>query len=468
MGGIRNYQIARCLVLAVLLINIEGKTRPSTKTSLQKIKTNLISVGKNVLSRIENIEKYLDSEEGSSQIDAVSSSLEAIGEAVPSLTSGDTAQIMSGTLDVISAATPLIPLAGPIISTMFSLIGTIFGSIAGSSPEDIGTVVKREIETALNNYDDSLLRREAWGTYRVYANSQAYLAKKEDGAPIQKHELSALTSNVPVYNGIGFLGKLVHKVEDNVKSGDPVQVKRAMEYMQLYVTLAVLRSAILWEMYALVRAVPDSSFTADAIKRYVIKEESHDERFLSFLLKPDYPQAVFFAYFNPSEWKKTMLFMRKKGMSYQRHDHLAQGTHTLRPEKWTDWYMYMYKFGCSRGECLRIDMAGTKTLSEQSRFTFHPISREDNLFYVQVEKWPFWYAYMTDYSAGYCRGYDGWRSKTKPGPAGEWKVIRFKDGKYMLSPRKWPNWFIYMDDSDVADIKGWTGDPGKQGHWLID
>ena len=455
MGGLRKYQITTCLVLALLTLEINGKIKPSTKKSLQKIKTTLTKTGKNVQARVDKLSRYLDSAEGGSQMEAVSSSLETIGGAVSSLTSGNTVKIISGTLDVISAATSLIPVGGPIISTMFSLIGTIFGAIAGGGGNDVGTVVRKEIERALNKYEDSELKAEGLGTFRVYANSHAYLARKEGGDPLNKHELASLSSNVPVYHGIDFLGKLVYKVEENVKSSKPVQVKRAMEYVQLYVTLAVLRSSILWEMYALVRTVPDSSFTADAIKRYVKKEEEQDEAFLNFLLKPDYSQAVFFAYFNPSEWPQTMAFMGKKGLKYQRLDHLVRGKHYLKPQKWMNYYMYM------KNDAMGT-MAGTKSYSTQSLFYFDPISLEDNLFYLRSYEWPSWYVYMKSDVEGYCRGWYG-----EPGPQGEWKVIRFNDGRYMLSPRKWPKYFIYMKSDSRGYIRGWNGDPGIQGHWII-
>ena len=403
MGGIINHQIARCLVLVVLTINIEGKMRPSTKISLQKIKTSLTSAGKNVQARVENISNYLDSEEGSSQMDAVSSSLETIGGAISSLTSDDTAEIVSGTLDVISAVTSLIPVAGPIIGTVFSLIGTIFGAIAGGggATEDVGTVVRKEIEKALNNYDDSQLKAEADGAMRVYRISHAYLARKEGGAKIQEYEIAALSANVPVYQGIKFLGILGRKVKENSKGKDSVQVRRAMEYMQLYVTLSLMRSSILWELYALVKASPGMTFTAAAIHRVIIAEDNHDISFLNFLQQePDYPQAVFFAIFDPSEWPTTMKFMTKKGLiyKYQRHDFLTKGTHYLKHASSRNHHRYMYMSGNSWGH-----MRGSYTLqSQEGRFSFKPISSDNNVFVLWSKKWPNWFVYMRDGKEGRC------------------------------------------------------------------
>ena len=460
MVGVRNFWTTTCLVLALLTPDLEGRRRPSVKRALQTIDNTITSTGRNVKSRVGKISDYLDSEEGSSQMDTVCSSLETIGGAVSSLTSGDTLEIVSGTLDVISAATALIPVAGPIISTVFSLIGTIFGAIAGGGgeSEDVGTVVKKEIEKALNKYDDSELKAEAEGAMRVFRNSHAYLNVMEGDSSVDENAIQALSCNVPVYQGIGFLGMLSQKMETNSKSNDQDQVKRAMEYLQLYITLAIMRSSILWEMYALVKSAPGNNFTADAIRRVIVEEEKHDKSFLNFMQGPDYPQALYFALFNASEWPTTMAFIEKKGLiyQYQHHGHLANTIHPLRPEKWTNKYMVMMNDASGT-------MGGTETLNAQSQFYFDPISNENNVFYLKSNEWPTWYVYMKDDKDGYCSGWNG-----KPGLDGEWKVIRFKDGKYMLSPKKWPNMFIYMDNDYYGHIRGSKGDPGIQGHWLID
>ena len=420
------------------------------------IRSNMASAGKNVGWKVDQIYNYLDSDAGSSEAQKVASSIEGIGGAISSLTSDDPVDIVSGTLDMISSIAPLIPVGGQVIGIVFSLIGTIFGAIAGAGGEDVGSVVAREIEKALNKYDDSELKAEADGTKREYRNSHAYLATMEGDTPIMEHEIAALAANVPVYQGVKFLGKLANKVEQYTKYSDPNQVKRAIEYMQLYVILAVMRTSVLWEMYALVKAAPNSDFTAAAIRRVIASEDDNDNQFLrDILLEPDYEQAIFFAHFNPSQLPQTYTFIRKKAIPYQRHDYLVNGPHHLRPEKWTNYYMFMK--GNSIG-----NMAGTTTLDDQSRFIFSPKSYVDNMYYIKSAKWPDWYVYMNGDSKGYCRG-----STSKPGYEGQWKVVQFKDGKYMLSPRKWPNWFIYMDSSAHGWIRGWKGDPGIQGHWLI-
>ena len=448
--------MALWLVLALLTLETEGSIRSSVSASLQKIKTSMTSAGKNVDSRVDEISNYLDSDGGSSAAETLSTSIEDVAGAITSLTSDDPVQIVSGTLDMITAVSPLMPVGGQIISTVFTLVGSIFGAIAGAGGEDVGSVVAREIEKALLKFDDSELKAEAAGTERVYKTSHAFLATKEGDAPIQSHEIAVLANYVPVYDGVKFLGKLANKVEQYKTAKDPTQVQRAIEYMQLYVILAVMRTSILWKLYALIKATGNSDFTASAIQNVINAEDQHDKTFLwDVLVNPDYTQAIFFAYFNPSQLPQTHSFIKKKGIPYQRHDYLAHGFQYFRPQQWATYYMYMK--GNSIG-----NMAGTRTLDDQGRFKLIAKSYIDNSYYIQSKEWPTWYVIMNGDSKGYLKG-----TNVLPGHEGQWKIVQFKDGNYMLSTRKWPNWFIYMDATSHGWIRGMEGDPGIQGHWFI-
>ena len=169
MDGRRNFQTAISLVLALLTVGMEGSISPSVSVSLQKIKTTMTSAKKDVGSRVDQISNYLASNRGSSEAQKLSSSIEGIGEAITSLTSDDPVEIVSGTLDMISAVGLLLPVGGQIIGTAFSLIGSSFGAIAGAGGEDVGSIVAREMEKALQKFDDSELKAEAAGTEREYS-----------------------------------------------------------------------------------------------------------------------------------------------------------------------------------------------------------------------------------------------------------------------------------------------------------
>lgn len=451
--GMRKKEIALCFVFAILLAEAEAGIRRSVVRSLNSIKAKMSSVGRNVQKKVDNIKNALDKEKNKEVIDAASGAIDKMAGAVGKLTKSDVLDIISGCMEITSAIASLIPKIGKVVGAVFSMIASILGAIGGG--DDIGTIVSREIRKALDDYDDSELRAMAEGTMREYSLSQSYLRAFENGRRMSTHEVATMASHVPVYRGIRFLGKLASKIRWNTQKKSKTQVLRAAEYLQLYAGLAAMRSAIFWEMYSLVRESSHSYRIAHGIKRAAQSEERHDRAFMELLKTPVYRRAVFFAYFNPSQWPVTMKFMSKCGLSYQRLNFLSHGKHYLRPQRWTNWYMKM-------GGGAAGFMKGTKKLNSQSKFYFDTISSQDNTFYIRSVRWPRWRVIMNGDAHGTCRGW-----KRRPGSNGRWKVIRFRDGRYMLSPVKWPNWFIYMKNDAWGHIRGWKGDPGIQGHWLI-
>ena len=112
-------------------------------------------------------------------------------------------------------------------------------------------------------------------------------------------------------------------------------------------------------MYALIKAVPNSSFTAAGIQRFINQEDENYKTFLEeVLLSPYYSQAIFIPYFNPSQLPQTHTFIKKKGIPI--NDMIictALGTQYFRPRKWQNYYIYMK--GNSIGS-----MGGTTTLDD--------------------------------------------------------------------------------------------------------
>lgn len=436
---------AVCLVVALLTTQIYA----AAFSSLSKISSKLNTLGKNVQTKVDKISDFLESDEVGELADTVSSSIEAMGEAMDGITDSDVLGIVGGAMDMISAIGGLIPGTGEIVNVVFGLFGSILGAIGGGD-DDVGSIVKREIEKALNNYDDSELRAEAEGTLRVYRLSQAYLNSVEEGEPMNEHEVATLAANVPIYSGVKFLGILSSKIQQYTQSTEQTQVLRAAEYLELYVTLAVVRSALMWEMYSVVREAPNSDWTASAIKRVAEVEQDHDKDFLQFLTNPVYTKAIFFACFNPSDWPTTMKYMTKNSLIYQRLDFLASGKHFLRPET-RDRYMTM-----DGGRIL-----GTKTLDDQCLFYFDTISADDNVFYIRSVKWPSKYVII---KSGF---FTNMGSSSEPGDNGKWKVIMFDDGKYLLSNIGQDNAFIYMRTGMMYSMASSEEDPGTDGHWVI-
>lgn len=447
----RSNKFTGCFILLILVVEVQCRISLSVSNSLSKISTRMGSIGKNVQSRVDKITEALNSEEGGEMLDAVSGSIERIAGAVDSVTSSEVLTLLGGTMEMVSAITSLIPGYGQIVSLVFGLVGSVLGGIGGS--EDIGSVVRREIENALNTYDDSNLRAEAEGTMRVFRNSQAFMSKGETG-PLSETDIIHLTNNVPIYQGVDFLGVLSSKIGHYSDQTDYISVMRSAEYVKLYVSLAVMRTAILWEMYSLVRESGHSDFLAGGINRTIYACQDNDEASLDFLTKPAYSKATFFAFYRPSDWPVVKNFLSKIGKSFQNLGYLSNQPRSFRPESWDTNYMKME--GNLWGQ-----MQGTGDLYDGSLFYFDVISAENNIFFLRSKQWPTWYVIMD--STGNCRG---WGSA--PGTNGQWKVTLFIDGKYMLSPLDNPNRFMYMRHDAWGHVRGWDSDPGGSAHWIIE
>ncbi|CAC5364867.1 unnamed protein product [Mytilus coruscus] len=310
-----NAELLRYYIILVTLsiVATEAKFTTSISRSLGKIKSSLKPSQNSAREQLGKIEKYLKSDDG---LDTISSTIESVGNAAPSLTSGDVTEIVSGALDIMSSVTTLIPVVGPIISSIFT----------------------KAIDEALRKFDDSNLRAEAFGTAKVFGVSLAFLDGTTD---IQRHELSALSAHVPIYTGVRFLGILQSKITESSKSHDNQQVKRAIEYTRLFVKLSVLRSSVLWKMYITVKQAGHSLSTAKGIQNVIQSMKLKDKEFLTFLTKPTYHQAIFFAHLKPSELPEVSKYLDKCQLAFQNLAFLGERTHNLQTQKWPDWHALM-------------------------------------------------------------------------------------------------------------------------------
>lgn len=426
----RTQKIAVFFILSVLTAETHAVIRNSVTRSLSKISTRLSSFGKNVQSKVTKITDFLDSEKGSEIVDTVSSSIETIGGAVEGLTSSDVLSIVGSSMEMISTITTLIPVVGPLVSAVFSLIGSIFGCLGGT--EDIGSIVKRVIEEALHNYDESELRAETVGTMRVYRISQAYLNSVEN-KQMNEHEVAALASNVPVHSGVKFLGFLSHKIKENSEEKKKTQVLRAAEYTQLYVILAAMRTAILWEMYSVVRQAPNSDWTASAIKRVAEAEQLHDKDFLQFLAKPVYSNAVFFSYFRISDWPVTKNFICRLGIHFVPYFGTKQ--YLFRNDAYKNNRFLAFESG---------DVVVYYKVTSNSKFYLDPISAQNNVYYIRSAKYPDEYIYMGAFALI--------RRGSKPGNEGKFKIIKLENGMYAISTIAYPEDFLCPGSVFFPDI----------------
>lgn len=441
-----------CIVVALLLVKSDATIKQSVLSSLSKIAARLNEFGKDAQARVTKITDFLNSTHEGGLVDIVSHSVEIMGVAVDEVTSSDVNTILNGALALTSVLPTLIPVYGSVISSVFGVAGMIIGVIGGSL--DIGSIVRKEIETALNNYDDSELRAEALGTVRVYMISQAFLNQAENESKINEHEVAVLSSTVPVTSGIKFLGVLNSKIIENAMKSDKIQAFRAVEYTRLYVSLSVMKYAIFWEMFSVIREAANNEWTAAAIKRVIDAEKKLDSMALQFISKPVYSKARFFTYLTPSRLPLVKLFMSKIGLSFQRLDELTVGKFHLQAKKYLTWYLLMTRDG----------LYATELPPDKATFYFGANTekdKENNMFFIASA--------ASKYS--FVVAHDSVCDQTTLPLNGKWKLIKFEDDSYLISPAQWPDKFLSLSirrtSTYFINVYLANDIPGPEGRWII-
>jgi hypothetical protein len=88
-------------------------------------------------------------------------------------------------------------------------------------------------------------------------------------------------------------------------------------------------------------------------------------------------------------------------------------------------------------------------------------------FMLSTHKWGSeeekgWFLYMQDKSDGNVRAWEG-----DPGPQGHWLLQSTGDGSYTMRTKKWSDWYLYMQDTKNGNMRAWSGEPGAQGHFVL-
>lgn len=449
-----------CLIIVLIFVRAQANVSTEVESALSTLSETVKSMGTNVEEKMDRLSDALNFVDDKELLEAISGSILQMEKAVKSISGFGTVNLVSVSMDMVSAVTKLIPKYGQVVSAVFGIAAVVLGLVGGRY--DTGSIVSREVENALIKYDDELLRAEAEGAMRVYSVSRAYLNPGNIGYYIEKHELCMLASNVPITKEVKFLGELGARIRSLSSKDDKTSVSRAAVYINLYASLAAIRTAILVELYCIIRESAESEWTTQALKSTIDAERKHDEDILGFLTEPDYSKAVFFAYYRPSEWPVVKIFLSKIGKTFQNLGFLSNKIVSIRN------YGYLTMSSVVIFE--RSAKVSTSLQRSASLFYLDLLSVEDNTFYIRSKEWP------TEYFIWGAFGGRTWGSR--PGRNGQWKITLFGDGKYMLSNLEDPSKFLsihkekskYINDyySYFLEQNTQNFEPEVNGHWVIE
>lgn len=360
--------------------------------------------------------------------------------------------VMQKVYSAFNAMEPVAVTACPIAGVILR-IGSQY--LTTPSSDNLASTVEQQIQKVLRNSVDQKIEQEAESTISKFRISQAFICANKQDHHVNDHEVAAIASFVPIYEGVAMLHTLKREIKNLSVSKMLEDVKRAMRYLELFSVLQAFRLYLLMQTFTLIKGNLNSKFTANALFRVIENEMKTVRDSLKFLSAPSYEHLLFCVNFNLSEWPNTQEFLEGTYTPYQLHDYLESGIYTLRTEKWQSHVMTMSS--SFLGWC---EASKTSKATDQSKFKFEAVSLADSTFRIRSCKWPSFYVVMS-YFLSYCRG-----SKAKD-PQGEWKIVRFEDNKYMICLARWPDKFMHMRFTSSGSIDG-KRNPHRAGRWILE
>ena len=210
------------------------------------------------------------------------------------------------TIDIISQFTALAGPKGQLISVALSFVSgflALFG-IGKSKPQqpDLGKIVRKEIDDALNKYYEKVLHDQVAGAVYSFEISKAYVdSLSKTGGKLTEHQALSLKIHVPLWKGLGILGKLELRIKELLNENKRENVEKVLKYIELYATIASLKDMILLQSIAL---LPDQRNQA-ALLSAQLALRMKQKTLLEFLLNAQLNSKLAVRYFDADTYPIT-------------------------------------------------------------------------------------------------------------------------------------------------------------------
>ena len=360
-----------------------------------------------------------------------------------------TRDVVVASLKIMAIMASAAPGYGKIASKILSLCSVILDRIWKVNQNTHSNIIDDiNVEELRSNIRDILAR------FRV---SELFLSTLESHLNnIQENDINNMMSVIDFYQGSEFLEKVrcIIRNERDLKNKD--EAERIICLTNLYVRIAAIRSSILWRMFS-ISTMKRVSATSDAIKNVIKNENDKHKEFLLLFIEPDETTIDLLTLFNPSEQIEVASFVRSLGLQFQQLSDVLQGEFSIKSEKRRDYGIIMsYNFWGSV-------WGSHSPIGNQNLFKFVSVSKEDNIFAIFSIKWPSWYVHMD--REGICRGNNV--SSKGIGPRARWKILRLKNGNFIMSPIQWPCKYAHISHY-TSILTGFKGEPTKSGYLIFE
>ncbi|CAG2192276.1 unnamed protein product [Mytilus edulis] len=291
------------------------------------------------------------------------------------------------------------PLAGEILLVCSAILSTIWKNTKNTDNTIKDDIKKEERVRELKSKVKGLL-----ATFHV---SEAYLSILDTRRTNSKdRDVNYMMSSIDLYQGSEILGNLRSDIEQGLDLNNNGEAKRIICLTNL------------------------------------CKEDDMHKEFLLLLIEPDYDTIHFLTLFNPSEQIEIASFVRSYGLEFQRLTYLLQGEFSIKSKIWENYGIIMSSnfWGSVWGSSIPI--------KNQNLFRFREVSTEDSIFTIFSIRWSSFYVRMKkNYQ---CSGYN--ESSMSVDPQSQWKILRLKNGHFIMSPIQWPCRFKKMMNAEHLNI----------------
>ena len=212
------------------------------------------------------------------------------------------------TIDIVSQFTALAGPTGQIVSVALSFVSgflSLFGiGKSKATKPNISKIIRKEIDDALDKYYEKVLQDQVAGTLHNFVISKAYVdSLSRSGGKLTKHQALTLQTNVPLWSGLTFLGKLEFRIRELLdKDLDERQsVNKLLTYVELYTRIASLKDLILLQSITL---LPDQRNQA-ALLAAQLALRNKQKKLLEFLFNAKVNSKMAVRYFDPDLYPVT-------------------------------------------------------------------------------------------------------------------------------------------------------------------
>ena len=247
---------------------------------LEYIETEMEKQGIKIPYNQAELKKQIKGLHNTNDLNTLQSSLSGIGSAIGNFMSNDPQQIASAGLSIIANVTQMLPVVGQVVGGLFSMVSSIVGAFGGKKTS-MAEVFYKVFEKALAKYDDKEIKSEAVGVKEELVTLQRFLNKFAFTDSFSRDEVLAMDSADLSKIAKNFLGTLkyhikLYAINKSSTDNDDVafQATRAVDYVEAFCQLSVLRELVLIQYYSILKKVGGLDSTAEGIWAAITEDDN--------------------------------------------------------------------------------------------------------------------------------------------------------------------------------------------------